>query len=74
MESLVRRLKEELRGSQDEGNQAKQHLRETGEVILNLQGQISSLKHKLVLSDGAARNIENSELQDYVKEVAGVRA
>jgi len=56
MDNLVKRLKDDLRSSQDEGLQARKHLKETGEVIMNLQGQVNTLKHRLVLSNDASKS------------------
>ena len=42
-------------------------------VILNLKGQVTSLKHKLVLSEDGSKNMLSHEMQDQLKEIADLR-
>ncbi len=52
----MRRLKDDLRTSQEEGIQGRKHLKESSEVIMSLQNQVNTLKHRLVVSNDASKN------------------
>ena len=58
----------------NDGNQTqKQQVVQMRDVIANLQGQITSLKHKLVMSEDASKNLHSHEFQDSMKEIADLR-
>ena len=61
METLVKRLKEEIRMGNDGNQTQKQQVVQMRDVIANLQGQITSLKHKLVMSEDASKNLHSHE-------------
>jgi len=73
MESLVKRLKDELRASQQDNTEARSHLKESGEVIMSLQSQVTSLKHKLVMTEGASKSQFNQDFTSQLKEIADLR-
>ena len=73
METLVKRLKEEIRMGNDGNQTQKQQVVQMRDVIANLQGQITSLKHKLVMSEDASKNLHSHEFQDSMKEIADLR-
>ena len=73
MENLVKRLKEEIRSNELENTQARHSLKESGEVIVSLQGQIASLKHKLNYAEDASKVQISEDFAVQMKEMAELR-
>ena len=73
MDSLVKRLKDELRANEHENSQARVNLKESGEVIVSLQSQISSLKHRLNIQDEVHKSQLDADCAHQLKEMAELR-